>query len=216
MTFRTKIFGSALTVALILAAGSAGAVTTITTALVGGPVSGLNTEDEIGLVKGGLLTSHIYDFTFSVAAPVAPGGTVSTDLQAQAQVFIKGVPTGVAESISFDLFSGTPGAGAAPTPITSPTFIGASVPSISSTLTEALGVGNYHIQITPAQIAKSGETPTGSVIATAVPEPATWAVMFLGFGAVGASMRRSAPSTGDHCRRLIRSNRTRLQAPLVK
>jgi hypothetical protein len=184
MKLRTTILGSALAAAMLLAAGGAGAVTTLVIPLVGGAVSGVNTEDEIGLVKGGLLTSHIYDFTFSVEAPLAPGATVSTDLQAQAQSLVDGVPTGVAEVISFSLYSGTPGVG-------TPTLIGTSTPSISSTLTEALGIGSYFIQITPAQIAKSGETPSGTVIGSAVPEPATWAAMFLGFGGIGASMRKS-------------------------
>jgi len=184
MNLRTTILGSAFAAAVLLTAGGAGAVTTLVIPMVGGPVSGLNTEDEIGLLKGGLLTSHIYDFTFSVDAPLAPGGTISTDLQAQSQAIVDGVTTGVAQVISFSLYSGTPGVG-------TPTLIATSNPSISSTLTEALGIGSYFIQITPAQIAKSGETPSGTVIGSAVPEPATWAAMFLGFGAIGASMRKS-------------------------
>ena len=44
---------------------------------------------------------------------------------------------------------------------------------------------------TTADIAGTGQTRFGGMVAdTAVPEPATWAMMILGFGAAGSMIRR--------------------------
>jgi PEP-CTERM motif len=51
-----------------------------------------------------------------------------------------------------------------------------------------LGVGTYHINL--AGTAPLGTTWQGTVNFSAVPEPATWGLMLLGFGLMGASMRR--------------------------
>ncbi|MDB5479253.1 MAG: hypothetical protein JWO83_306, partial [Caulobacteraceae bacterium] len=49
--------------------------------------------------------------------------------------------------------------------------------------------GTYYIQITPAQVAVSGEEASGSLQETVVPEPTAWVLMILGFGGVGIAMR---------------------------
>lgn len=61
-----------------------------------------------------------------------------------------------------------------------------------------VGPGSYTFNITgPGQAG----TPAGlalrldTILAAPVPEPATWAMMLLGFGAIGASMRRRRPVT---------------------
>jgi hypothetical protein len=56
-------------------------------------------------------------------------------------------------------------------------------------LTEPLTLGSYFVQVTGKEISATGEAPSGTVLTTAVPEPATWGVMLVGFGAIGASMR---------------------------
>jgi hypothetical protein len=170
MKLRTKILGSVMAAAaLTLAAGSAGAVTVITNL---GAISGVDPGVSLPFIN--LAKGNVYDFTFSLVPPLAADGVTSTQVQAQAQ---KG---GGAQLISFDLFSGTPGAG---------TLIDVSPVALSSVLVESLAVGNYYFEISGTQIAKSGEAASGTVITSAVPEPATWAAMFLGFGAMGASMR---------------------------
>ncbi|MDB5479247.1 MAG: hypothetical protein JWO83_300, partial [Caulobacteraceae bacterium] len=52
--------------------------------------------------------------------------------------------------------------------------------------------GTYYIQITPAQVAVSGEEASGSLQETFVPEPTAWVLMMLGFGGVGIALRRRA------------------------
>jgi hypothetical protein len=51
-----------------------------------------------------------------------------------------------------------------------------------------LGAGTYQINL--AGTAPPGTTFQGQVNFNAVPEPATWALMLIGFGVMGASMRR--------------------------
>jgi PEP-CTERM motif len=60
----------------------------------------------------------------------------------------------------------------------------------------ALGVGNYTLT-TQGSATGSNGSYGGSVsfrAASAVPEPATWAMMLVGFGAMGVSMRRRRSS----------------------
>lgn len=40
----------------------------------------------------------------------------------------------------------------------------------------------------------AAQTFAGTLVTPAVPEPATWALLVLGFGAIGAAMRRTAPA----------------------
>lgn len=76
------------------------------------------------------------------------------------------------------------------TPITgsgSITYVGGPTSSISL-LPGYLGIGSYHLSF-------SGQSPNGGAesgnltFRVAVPEPSTWAMMLLGFGAIGLSMR---------------------------
>jgi hypothetical protein len=125
-----------------------------------------------------------YDFTF-VMQGLSAGDTTTLQLSAQAKVGKKAV----AENISFDVFSGTPGS--TPTLLSSPTFLGASddTSPTAPVITLDLGNGSYYVQVTPAQIAVSGEEASGSLQATIVPEPMAWTLMLVGFGAVGAAVR---------------------------
>jgi hypothetical protein len=77
------------------------------------------------------------------------------------------------------------------TPITgsgSITYAGGPTSSITL-LPGSLGVGSYHLTF-------SGNSPSGGAesgnltFRLAVPEPATWALMLLGFGGIGMAMRR--------------------------
>ncbi len=53
------------------------------------------------------------------------------------------------------------------------------------------GVGTPH-EINGMQGNYSAALPVASGMISAVPEPATWAMMIIGFGAIGAAMRRRA------------------------
>jgi hypothetical protein len=56
-------------------------------------------------------------------------------------------------------------------------------------LFQNLSAGSYYVQVDPADIAKSGETVNGSLTVTVVPEPASWTMMILGLGGLGATLR---------------------------
>ena len=129
-----------------------------------------------------------YDFVFKLAG-LAPGDTTTLQLAAQAQV---GKPAkAVAENISFDAYSGTPGASALPA--SGPSFLGASdnTAPTAPVLTLSLGNGSYFVQVTASQVAVSGEASSGSLTeSVVVPEPMAWTLMLVGFGGVGGAMRR--------------------------
>jgi hypothetical protein len=60
------------------------------------------------------------------------------------------------------------------------------------TLDQTLGLGSYVVAfITQDEGRTFGATaPSGAILEDAVPEPATWAMMLLGFGGIGVAMRR--------------------------
>jgi hypothetical protein len=125
-----------------------------------------------------------YDFTF-VLQGLSAGDTTSLQLSAQAKVG----KTAVSQNISFDVFSGAPGL--TPTLLSSPTFLGSSdnTSPTAPVITLDLGNGSYYVQVTPAQIAVSGEEASGSLQEAVVPEPMAWTLMLAGFGGVGAAVR---------------------------
>jgi hypothetical protein len=59
------------------------------------------------------------------------------------------------------------------------------------------GPGSFTLTVNDTSVSNDGVvTPvTGFIRTTAVPEPATWAMMLLGFGAIGFSMRRRRQPT---------------------
>jgi hypothetical protein len=167
-----KLAAAAAALSVVLAAGSTEAVTVITKAIPGGPFSADNWFG--GLPVLALDKADIYNFTFTLVPPI--DGDTQTQVQAQIETKLGGSP----EPIQFDLYSGTPSG--------SYTFLQTSPVSTSSFLALDLTPGNYFIQITPAYIAVNGEVDSGSVV-TAVPEPAAWALMIVGLGAIGGALR---------------------------
>jgi hypothetical protein len=123
------------------------------------------------MVKG-----NTYDFTFTMVPPLT-GSVTSAQVEAQAHLVVGSVP----ELIQYQLYSGTPGSG---------TFIAQSSLDYSPVLGFDASPGDYYVEITSKEIAKSGEVSSGSVNTTGVPEPASWAIMLLGLGGVGAALRR--------------------------
>ena len=117
--------------------------------------------------------SDTYAFTFTL------GGTYDVIMQLQATMFGTS-----ARNIDFDLYSGTPSTGTLL--MTSPFTTGPAIEAI-------LGPGNYYLQI--KTIVTNRELVSGSIsLASAVPEPATWALMISGFGLAGAAIRRRRAS----------------------
>jgi len=128
-----------------------------------------------------------YDFIFHLADI---GAGDSTTLQVAAQVLMAG--HAVAEDISFDVFSGAPGATASLP--SDPNFLGASdnTAPTAPVITLNIGNGDYFLQIAASQVVVGGEASSGSLTESVVvvPEPMAWTLMLVGFGAVGAAMRR--------------------------
>jgi hypothetical protein len=120
-----------------------------------------------------------YDFTFSTL-----GGTYSTLMQMQASRTADGAP----QALAFELFSGTPGSGSALAP--------SAGTATTATLLQTLTPGDYYLELTTAGAPK--ELVTGGIRlgvgagSHSVPEPAGWALMLVGVGALGARLRRRA------------------------
>lgn len=130
-------------------------------------------------------TSSLGDFTYSTSTCLSAGGVTS------AGTFI----------IDFaeDAFNGTFAGGSTPT----------GTPGISDTawlFTILGGTGRFEgasgtfngIGVTDATIRPALVTIdfVGNVVAPAVPEPGTWGMMLLGFGAIGLAVRRQRRRTG--------------------
>ncbi|HEV2651336.1 MAG TPA: PEPxxWA-CTERM sorting domain-containing protein [Rhizomicrobium sp.] len=166
----------------VLAAEPASAVTcigTVCTAKVlvngvsGGTLTLASPDDDLGTITAiKLKTGYTYDFTFTTDA--------TYDVLSQLQASIAGKPA-TSLNIGFDLYSGLPGSG---------TFLDSSDFTVGPSLDTILKAGNYYLQVNPGQIVKNMELTSGSVaITAALPEPAAWISMIVGFGAIGGLMR---------------------------
>jgi MYXO-CTERM domain-containing protein len=114
----------------------------------------------------------VYDFTFSTK-----GHPYDVLMQMQAS----NLKTGQPGKLAFELFSGSPGTG---------TWIANSggTPT-AATLLDVLQPGSYYMQLSTVKAPK--ELLTGGVtLLSTVPEPASWAMALVGFGGLGAMMRR--------------------------
>jgi hypothetical protein len=170
ISVKSLFAGAALVSALALTVPVSAA--TIITPLVGGPFSLAN---PLGTLPATVLSKgNTYDFTFTLVPPLN-GGTFSVQAQAQTTG-----PTAASQLISYNLFEGTPGSGV---------LIGSSSLDFSPVVAFSPVADNYYMEIT--YIAKSGEVASGSIFA-AVPEPAAWSMMLVGFGLLGGALRRRA------------------------
>jgi hypothetical protein len=168
MSVLSKLMAAVATAGMM--AGAAHAVTIVPIAngpfsLPGNP-SGIIPAGE--LVTGG----NTYDFTFTTV-----GGTYKTLMQMQASK----VRNGTAQTVAFDLYSGTP--------LGAHSFIAHSGGTATAATLLTLTAGTYYMQyspsISPTELATGGVT-----LLQTVPEPAAWALMLVGVGALGAAMRR--------------------------
>jgi len=199
MKLRTTILGSTLAAAMMLAAGGASATTYIGD-LATAPGNQLlyGTVDKVA--KSGVV-DDIYNFSVSSGIFLT-----SMDLINSLKENTKGMVTGgeLFTSGSISLFSAP---GATGTQLLTGAFVSGTdtvgQPQITGNAgSYLLTAGSYSIEIMGHALPYSFNpkvkgsynntlTYAGSVVGVAVPEPATWAVMFLGFGAIGASMRNT-------------------------
>jgi hypothetical protein len=186
--------GAAVGAALVLAAGGASALTTFPlTDTLGDGTNNLNTSGEltggdsaVSASAGGVSFLDVGYFAISPGELLTSYDVTSQGTSKVGE--ISGGEAGLYEEVMgvYDLLPSTV--------IT----LSTATPGVVSQLvtfsgTYALGPGNYAIGIASAGVdtvstqgnAKFSVTLEGA----AVPEPATWAAMLIGFGGIGASMR---------------------------
>ena len=162
-----KILGAGAVMALGFAIGGGASAATIIDPISSGTFD--TVSNTIGTIQGfQAVAGDIYDFTFTL------GGTVKSDSNAQLQAVFKGA----GQTIPFTLFSGAPGSGVS---------VASSVGTTGPTLEATISPGAYYLQTGPITVNK--ELVSGSIDFAAVPEPTTWAIMLVGFGAIGGAMR---------------------------
>ena len=126
-----------------------------------------------GVIPAGTVASgaNTYDFTFTT---IAKSYDAVTQMQASSE------SSGAPLPVSFSLFSGAPGTGAL--------VANSGGTPTAATLLEKLAPGNYYLQFT-ASSASSELITGGLTLLSSVPEPASWALMLIGVGSLGAAMR---------------------------
>jgi hypothetical protein len=101
--------------------------------------------------------------------------TLTTGVEVSALDTITPLPSSAYKSGVFDLYSGTPTTGT----LVSSTSISGSPPS--GTLTDVLGAGTYYYEVA---VSAKGEL-VNVLAVSAIPELQTWAMLGLGFAALG-------------------------------
>lgn len=159
-------------------------------------------------------TNVTYDFRSSTEASlvqVASGQADVSSSDGAIQQIDFNIIGGTSDLITFNLVPLGPQSSTLDATTVTVTFIGAITGATSTQIFNLNPSGNnfFGIQATGGDLLTGlsfgGFQPAGSGIQAlnqvrlnltpAVPEPATWAMMLLGFGAVGASLRRSRRST---------------------
>ena len=172
LSVKTLFAGAAVLTALVATAPASAA--TIVVPYENGPFSLLNPLGTLPATK--LIKGNDYDFTFTMVQPLV--GSI-TSVQVQAQFLGGGVST--PELIQYQLYAGTPGSG---------TWLAQSSNDFSPVVALNFAAGDYYIEVTSDEISKSKEVASGSITTAPAPEPASWAMMLVGFGALGFAMRR--------------------------
>jgi len=194
MKIRMKSLALAITAASAvgLSAGSAGAVQTLS---VSNPLLIFGQTDKIAASSKTVSVVSIFNsFDFDVA----PGEFLTT-AAIQDQLVSSNDSFATATINVYTLASG--GSGPA---LLSSAAVGGSPLSTAGNLqseqtdTGVIGAGKY--LLTVSGTVDAGAKPTllsydAQVFGAAVPEPATWAAMLLGFGGIGATMRRRRTQT---------------------
>jgi hypothetical protein len=115
---------------------------------------------------------NTYDFTFTTT------GKFDVLLQAQASKVAAFDP----QLLAFTLYRGTPGSGV---------FVANSGPlQLGPAIDLILNAGAYYLELKPTDIVRNEELVSGALTVSAVPEPASWAMMIGGLGLLGLAARR--------------------------
>lgn len=178
MIFNSKFLFAGAAIISALAITSPVSAATVITPFTGGPFSLNNPLGTLPATK--MKIGNTYDYTFTLVDPV---GSISST-QVQAQLLVHGGST--PELIQYSLYSGVPGSGV---------FQSQSSLDFSPTIAFSPAAGNYYLQVD--KISANNEVAGGTLTA-AVPEPASWAMMLVGFGVLGGALRRRA--TKSDCR----------------
>ena len=142
-----------------------------------GPYNLGNPTGTIAAIK--VLKTNTYDFTFTTT------NKFDVLLQMQASMFKPVQP----QLLAFSLYQGTPGSGTLIT--TTPTGLGPAIDLV-------LAGGSYYLELLPKDIAKNEELVSGALTISAVPEPASWAMMITGLGLLGLAARRRRSIAGAY------------------
>lgn len=194
MTVSTKAIAAVIGASLLLGAGSASATTVFKLKDTGsGNTDILNTTGELtGGDSAVSASAKGLSFTDTALFSVKPG----EELTSYSLTNLGTTRIGEISGGSMEIYQIVGGNDVAITD--SFTQIGAATPKAVSSQTDYsgsfdLGPGNYLLKIVSSGVdaVKTQGAAKFSVElqGTAVPEPATWAVMLMGFGAIGASMR---------------------------
>jgi hypothetical protein len=171
MSYLSKIVAAAaMSAGVMLAAAPASALTVAPLSAPPGPYNLANPNGTVTAIH--VFKSDTYNFTFTTT------GRFDVLAQLQASMFKPVQP----QLLVFSLFAGNPGSG---TLVTT-----SGVPITGPAIDVVLNAGNYYLQIAGADVAQNNELVTGGITLTAVPEPATWAMMITGFGLLGLAARR--------------------------
>jgi hypothetical protein len=167
MTISVKtLFAGAAVISALVAAVPASAA-----AIIGGPFSITNPTGTVPATVGS--PGDSIDFTFSLVQPLK---NASVSVQLTAQKLVNHVST--PELIQFTV-SG-PGGG----------LPAQSSQDFSPTVAFSAAEGDYTVHVD--YFAVQGETIGGTLTVSSAPEPATWGMMLVGFGAMGVVLRRRA------------------------
>jgi hypothetical protein len=174
MTFNTKLSVTGAAIAAVVISSCPVSAATIVTAFANGPFS---RKHPVGVLPDTTLnTGNTYDFTFTLQNP---GNLAFTQLSAQSVIGGSSTP----QLIKYGLWSGTPGGGI---------FEGQSSLGFQPRIAFSPTAGDYYLKV--ITIAADNEVVSGTLSAAA-PEPASWAMMLVGFGALGVVLRRGSRKT---------------------
>jgi hypothetical protein len=172
MSLKLKLLSVGGIVLSTIIASTPASAATVIKAFMGGPFSVANPLGTIPAIK--LSKKNTYDFTFSLVGD--PGSFAS--VQVLAQLLTKGAS--IPEPIQFSLYKGVPTGGV---------FLAQSSLDFSPTIAFKPTVSDYYVKV---DVISANNEVAGGTFTTAVPEPASWAMMLVGFGALGVALRRRA------------------------
>ncbi len=167
-----RLLNTALSAAIALAvAGSAHAALIVTSFTAPpGPYNLGTPNGTVAAIK--VNKTNTYDFTFTTT------GKFDVLMQMQASKVAVFDP----QLLAFTLYKGPPGSGV---------FVANSGPlQLGPAFNLILNAGSYYLELTPADIVRNEELVSGALTLSAVPEPASWALMIGGFGLLGLAARR--------------------------